>query len=271
MLSPQNFTQSLWERDHITDFLSMSRPYTCGAVTEIDITDTLERISECERELKMAISLHGVIIYYFAQAAIQHPLTLTYRYRNKLVTFQDADIATSILRKQPDGQRCLTSYIIRVAQNKSMAQIQWELRKAMREPMTEMPVNFGFFQHFYKRFLCWRMLRNPFLFKARMGNLGITNLQSPGLKIPFNIFGLNPYTLGLAIGTVTNHVRMNQQGVPIERKILSLSGLMDHAIIDGYPVSQFSVTMSNFLSSSTGLDADFIKEMRNLKAGKIHE
>jgi hypothetical protein len=261
-----NFTERPWDRWHIANFLSMSRPYAAGAFAEIDITDTLDKIKHCQRESGIAISLHGVSLYYFVQAAILHPLTLTYRYRNRLITFEDVNVSTPILQRNPNvhDQRSLTRYTFRSAQTKSMAEIQWELRNAMRSPPAQNQQNFGFFQRFARRYHCWRMYYNPFLFNELMGNLIITNVQSSGLKVPFNVVSPSPYTMGIIIGSVSEHVRLDREGKPIVRKLLNISGIADHAVIDGFPISRFSVTLSDLFESGVGLDADFIDEIKHL-------
>jgi hypothetical protein len=261
-----NFTERPWDRWHIANFLSMSRPYAAGAFGEIDITDTLDKIKHCQRESGIAISLHGVSLYYFVQAAILHPLTLTYRYRNRLITFEDVNVSTPILQRNPNvhDQRSLTRYTFRSAQTKSMAEIQWELRNAMRATPAKSQKNLGFIERLARRYHFWRMYHNPFLFNELMGNLLITNLQSPGLKIPFNVVVPNPYTVGIIIGSISDHIRLDKQGNPTVRKLLSISGVANHAVIDGLPISRFSVTLSNLFESGIGLDVDFINEIKQL-------
>jgi len=264
MSTALKFTQSPWQRRSIMNFLRMSRPYMFTAVAEIDITEILNKINECQRQLKMAISLHGVMIYYLAQAAIQHPQTLSYRYGGQMVSFEDADIASTMLRLCPDGKRRLMLYIFRAAQNQSLAQIQWQLRQALRIPAAENPVMPGFFGGLYRRFWCWRMSHNPFLFKTHMGNLGITNLQSVSPNIKFNFFAPNPYTLCIGIGGVSDQVRLDSKGKPEVRKILSVNVNADHAVLDGYPVAEFALTISKMLSEDS-FDDNFVREMQAIK------
>jgi hypothetical protein len=138
----------------------------------------------------------------------------------------------------------------------------------MKTPLAGISKREHLLKRLWMRFVCWRMFHNPFLFKEHMGNLFITNLQSPGLNIPFNIVAPNPYTLALAIGSVTNQIRPDKDGKPIVRKILSVSGIADHAVVDGFPLSRFSVTVSQLLESATGLNDDFVKEMLQFKKGE---
>ncbi|MGZ5581298.1 MAG: hypothetical protein ACXWGW_19635 [Methylobacter sp.] len=260
-----------WSRDAVTNFLSMSRRDISYAFSEFDVTDTFERIGSCQRELGIGISLHGVAIYCLAQAAALHPDALSYRYRNRLITFRNADVTTTMLKRLPDGSRHLALYTFRGAQHKTMAQIQWELRTAMRKPLLERPPIPGRLGRLARRFLYWRMQRNPFLFNKYLGNLMVTTAQSQGLNIPFYATAPSPYTLSLLLGPVTEQTRLDAQKQPVVRKLLHISGASDHAIIDGHPVSRFTLTLAKLFESAAGLDDDFIAEMQRYLAGETHE
>jgi len=263
--------EQAWNRDAITNFLSMARRDTSYAFNEFDVTDTLDLISRYQRELGIGISLHGVAIYCLAQAAALHPDTLTYRYRNRLITFRNADVTTTMLKRLPDGSRHLVLYTFRGAQHKRMAQIQWELRTAMRTPLLERPPIPGRLGRLAKRFLYWQMQHNPFLFNKYMGNLIVTTTQSQGFNSPFYAMVPSPYTLSLLLGSVTERTRLNAQSQPVVRKILHISGGSDHAIIDGHPVSRFTLTLAKLFESAEGLDADFVEQMQRYLAGESHE
>jgi hypothetical protein len=266
-----DFIEKPWQRDAITNFLGMARRDSSYGLSEFDVTDTLERISNYQRRLGIGISLHGVAIYYLAQAATLHPDTLTYRQRNHLVTFRDADVTTTMLKRLPDGSRHLMLHIFRGAQNKSMAQIQWELRTAMRTPIQELPPEPGWLERITKRLICWRMQHDPFLFKKRMGNLIITTTQSQGFDKPFYAVVPNPYTLSLLLGSISEQLRMNAEQQPVARKMLHVTGCVDHAIMDGHPVSRFTLTLAKLFESGAGLDEGFVTEMRQYLAGEKHE
>ncbi|MGZ5075458.1 MAG: 2-oxo acid dehydrogenase subunit E2 [Methylobacter sp.] len=265
------YLEQSWNRDAVTNFLSMSRRDLAYAFSVFDVTDTFERISSCQRELGIAISLHGVAIYCLAQAAALHPDTLTYRYRDRLITFKNADITTTMLKRLPDGSRHLALYTFRGAQHKTMAQIQWELRTAMRTPLLERPPIPGRLGRLTRRFLYWRMQHNPFLFNKYLGNLIVTTTQSQGLVKPFYAMAPSPYTLSLLLGSVTEETRLNAQNQPVVRKLLHISGASDHAIIDGHPVSRFTLTLAKLFESAAGLDADFVAQMQRYLAGENHE
>jgi len=265
------YLEKTWNRDAVTNFLSMSRRDISYAFSEFDVTDTFERISSYQRELGIGISLHGVAIYCLAQAAALHPDTLTYRYRNSLITFRNADITTTMLKKLPDGSRHLVLHTFRGTQQKSMAQIQWELRTAMRTPLLERPPIPGLLGRLTRRFLYWRMQHNPFLFNKYLGNLMVTTAQSQGLNTPFYATAPSPYTLSLLLGPVTEQIRLNEEKKPVARKLLHVSGCSDHAIIDGHPASRFTLTLAKMFESSAGLDANFVTEMQCYLAGENHE
>ena len=55
----------------------------------------------------------------------------------QLITFDDADISTLIDKRFPGGVRMPAVYTVRQAQNKSLAQINFELRQAMRTDQSQ--------------------------------------------------------------------------------------------------------------------------------------
>jgi hypothetical protein len=251
-----------WARQGIVDFLSMGRPYVSGVHTEIDVTDLLARIASCQRELRMGVSLHGVLIHYLAQVAMRHPEVLNYRRGKRLITFREVDLATAIRRNASNGARIPMRYIFRGAQARSLADIQWELRQAMKTPVAKPPRRRRPWSRLAARLLIWRMARDPLLFKRHLGNFFVTNLQVPGLTIPFNIYAPNPYTFGVAIGSIIDRVQPAPDGGMRVRKMLTLSGSADHAVVDGYPLAQFTVTLNAMIAACAGLDDDFIRAMR---------
>ena len=119
-------------RNAVETVLQLHRPYTTWGMCEADVTEAVAAIRRLQRQLKCAISFHAYIIYCLAQAAKQHPGVLCFRFKKQLITFDDADISTLIDKRFPGGVRMPAVYTVRQAQNKSLAQINFELRQAMR-------------------------------------------------------------------------------------------------------------------------------------------
>ena len=119
-------------RNALLAFFWQSRPHVMRGTTEVDVTDSLAAIRRIEKELRIAVSFHAFAVYCVVQAAMQHPIMHTYRYGKKLLTFEDIDLLSPIDKRLPGGVRIPVGHILRSAQNKTLAEINWEIRQAVR-------------------------------------------------------------------------------------------------------------------------------------------
>ena len=266
------FSEKPWPvlRNAVLAGLEQARPHTCWGLGEVDVTETLGRIKECQRELRMAVSLHAVVLHALSRAAIAHPGVLTYKHRLKLVTFQDVDVFTLIDRRF-NGHRIASGYCVRAAHTKSLAQISAELRRAINQPLPNDPAiplrrRVATLPAFVRRIINRLVMNNPHLVRKLYGTVGLTNLQSHGFNRPF--WGLPPLmtTLALAVGTVIDRVALDASGRAVNRKHLCLVGAADHAVIDGMALSRFAYELVQILEKGAALDDAFIAEMRQLAA-----
>lgn len=249
-------------RNAVISVLNQHRPHTVYGFGEVDVTEALARISRFRKELRVAVSFHAFVAHCLAQAAQRHPVMHTYRRGRQLIRFDDVDIGTAIDRRLPGGVQLAVGYTIRAAQQKSLADINWELRQATRidlaqDETVKLRRRVALLPRFVRDLISRRIMRDPFLLKRFHGTIGLTNLQSPGLHQPF--FGLPPniFTYTLAIGSV-----VERDG----RKIMCISAGADHAIVDGLPLSRFAATLAGLLETGAGLDDDFLVQTRRLIA-----
>jgi pyruvate/2-oxoglutarate dehydrogenase complex dihydrolipoamide acyltransferase (E2) component len=266
------FAEKPWPplRNAVLAALEQARPHTCWGFGEVDVTDTLAKIKACQRELRMAVSLHAVVLHALARASAAHPAVLTFRHRNKLVTFTDVDVCTMIDRRF-NGHRIAAAYCVRAAQTKSLAQLSWELRAAINQPVPNDPAihlrrRVARLPGFVRRVLNGMVMRNPHLVRKLYGTIGLTNLQSHGFNRPF--WGLPPIvmTAALSMGTVVDRVALDASGRAVNRKHLCLVGAADHAVIDGMALSRFAYDLVQLLERGAALDDAFVAEMRQLAA-----
>jgi pyruvate/2-oxoglutarate dehydrogenase complex dihydrolipoamide acyltransferase (E2) component len=269
----QDFRETPWPplRNAVLGYLEQARPHTVWGFGEVDVTDTLARLKECQRELRLAVSLHAVVLHALARAAAAHPGVLTYRHAGKLVTFTAADVCTTIDRRI-QGHRIAAAYCVRGAERKSLAAINWELRVAINQPLPNDPAihlrrRFARLPDWARRWVNRRVTRNPHWVRRLYGTIGLTNLQSHGLNRPF--WGLPPSvtTTTLAVGTVIDRLALAPDGRVVTRKHLCLTGAADHAVIDGMALSRFTYALIQLLETGAALDAGFVAETRRLAAG----
>jgi ribosomal protein S9 len=263
MIEPPKFSAVPWptQRDMVIAYLNHHKPHTAYGIGEVDITEAYLTLKRYQRQLKIAISLHGFVLYCLARAAHQHPCLQTYRHRGQLITFADVDICTAIDKRG----HVPIAYTVRAAQSKSLAQINWELRQALRsDPMEHEAVRrrraILRLPRLLRLWMLSRILKNPFLLKQYYGTIGLTSLQTPGLRQPFTALAPNIYTFILTVGTLVHRTVFDAEGNRKPRKILYLSGGADHAVVDGMPLARFAKDFADLIESAAGLDESFLEE-----------
>src|SRR5581483_1495664 len=102
-----------------------------------DVTEALAAIERLRKEERLAVSFHAFVLYCLAQATRDHPAALSYRKGRHILTFADVDIGTTIERRLPDGSRIPVAHVLRKAEQKSLAEINRELREAARRDPAE--------------------------------------------------------------------------------------------------------------------------------------
>jgi pyruvate/2-oxoglutarate dehydrogenase complex dihydrolipoamide acyltransferase (E2) component len=257
-------------RNALVAFLWQRRSRLLRGTTEVDVTDSLASIRRIERELRIAISFHAFVVYCVVQAAMRHPVMHTYRYGRKLVTFEDIDIFSPIDRRLPGGVRIPVGHIIRAAQNKSLAQINWEIRQAVRvsdladDPSVQALRKASRAPGVVRRMLAWQCKRNPYRLKRTSGTMLVTNVQSRTATNPVFAFGGTVHTSSIAVGNITPRLQLNGEGKVVSRKMLCLAGAADHDIVDGMGIARFAQLLTRLLETGAGLDETLLQETRKL-------
>ena len=256
-------------RNALLSLLRQHRPHTYWGFGEVDVTDAVSAIRRHERTLRIAVSFHAFVMHCLARAAADHPNLLTYRHGRRLIAFADADVGTVVDRRLPDGVRLPVGYIVRGAQDKSPAAINWELRRAIRVDRLDseslrLRRNVARMPGWVRRLASWRIMRNPFMLRRFHGTIGLTNLRNPALHAPFHALPPNIYTYTLAIGSMFERITLDAQGRPEKRKVLCLSAGADHAVIDGMALTAFAARLAHLLQSGHGLGDEFVEETRQL-------
>jgi hypothetical protein len=266
------YTEKPWPeiRNALVSLLDQSRPHAIYGMGEADVTDALAAIRRLEKELRIAVSLHAFILYCMTRAIREEPLAQTYRHGRKLITFEDIDVLTPVDKRLPSGVRIPVGHIVRAAQTKSLAQMNWELRQAVkavdldRDPAVRMRRRFARLPAIARRWLAWRTTRNPFLLKRIHGTTGITSIQSHGFSNP--LFTLPPaiHTLSFSVGNLCERLALSEDGQVVRRKVLCLTGAADHDVMDGMQLTRLSYRFSKLLESADGLDETFVRDTRRL-------
>jgi pyruvate/2-oxoglutarate dehydrogenase complex dihydrolipoamide acyltransferase (E2) component len=257
-------------RNLVTGFLDQHRPHTNYGLIEVDVTDALARIQAYRRALRIPVSFHAFTLYCLAQAAKAHPGVQTFRRgRRQLVTFEDVDVATALDRRLPSGERLPVGLVVRKAQDKSLAAINHELRRAAKSDLPDGEVaqrrrRIAKLPGPIRRWVFRRISADPFKMKALYGTIALTNLQNQGVSETFFVLPPNVHTATIAIGSITDRVVLDGEGRPVVRKMVCLTGGLDHAVLDGAPIARFSYAIADLMRRAAGLDESFLSESRRL-------
>jgi hypothetical protein len=275
VIPPARYTESEWPvlRNLVEGFLDHQRPHTCHGLVEADVTDVLAAIGRRQRELRVAVSFHAHALHALGAVAMEHRGVLTYRRGRRLLVFDDADIATTIERKQPDGTAYVAVYTVRGAQAKSLAEINWELREAVRtDQSTSEEVRrrrrLAAMPRVARNWIWRRMLRDPLLLRDFYGTIGLTAVSGPTLRRSSWAFPPNVCTTTVAISPATARVRLDPEGRPVERRIVTVTISSDHLIMDGIPHAMFGDRLAERLESVAAFDDGFVEETRRLMEGR---
>jgi pyruvate/2-oxoglutarate dehydrogenase complex dihydrolipoamide acyltransferase (E2) component len=240
----------------------------------VNVSETMRAISHCQHACRTTVSLHAYLIRCIALAAAEHPETITYRHRNSLIRFNSVDVGTALNKKQPDGSYMPMIYIVRNADQKSLAQINWEFRRAVRADLSRDPDvlarrRFARLPGFIRYLAMKRALNHPFGARRLYGNLQFTSLYQSGFHMPFVPFPPSLGTMSIAAGSVSETFLPDNQGQPKLSKVVYLGDAMNHDVIDGMPVVQFLQRRAALIEACTELDDAFIAETLKLNGAII--
>ncbi len=259
-------------RNAIVSVLRQHRPHTVYGFAEVDVTRTIEAIGRLQRQVRMGVSLHAFVLHCLSRAADSHSLIRTYRSGRKLITFDDVDVGTLLERSVPGHGRLPVQHIVRGANRKSLAAINWELRRVAKsdptaDPNVRLRRRVAHLPGFVRRLISWRIGRNPFMLKRFHGTIGLTSVQKAGFERPLFAAPPNIFTMTIAVGGLFDRVTIGESGHPERRRMLCITAAADHVILDGMTLSRFAESFSRLLESAAGLDQAFVDETRRLKQG----
>ncbi|HIH00164.1 MAG TPA: 2-oxo acid dehydrogenase subunit E2 [Thermoplasmata archaeon] len=233
------------------------RRLTIHALLEVDVTKAREMIAALKG--KEDISFTGWIVKCVSQAVSEHKQMNSYRLgRKKMVSFEDVDIPIPIERNIGGVQRPL-AYIIRKANEKTVAEITQEIRRMQHQeidPSTEvLGEDLTGFERWALTAPGWlkkigvRVLRLRGLSKKKhFGTVGVTAIGMKG-SFPGWAIGMGgPIATLIIVGGITKKPGVVDDEIRI-REILHITITADHAIVDGSPLVRFIARLTELLES----------------------
>jgi pyruvate/2-oxoglutarate dehydrogenase complex dihydrolipoamide acyltransferase (E2) component len=264
-------------RNPTIDILTLgSKRHHIPILLEIDVTAAREAIRD-QKKTGQSISFTGWIVKCLAQAVSEHKSIHALRKgKRQLVIFDDVDVTIIVERAvgQPDaGETLPMPYIIRKANEKTVANIHSEIRAAQQLPVIAGEVQIGIasgeaspttraawlikiftmLPQFVRDLFFWQpMFRNPFQVKRMMGTVSVTALgmvsrggMSWGIPI-----GIHP--LIVAVGAIAKRPGIVDEQIVV-REYVGLTVLFDHDVTDGAPVARFIRRLQELMASGYGL------------------
>jgi pyruvate/2-oxoglutarate dehydrogenase complex dihydrolipoamide acyltransferase (E2) component len=231
------------------------------ALLEIDVTKALEKIKILKE--KQDVSFTGWIIKCVGQAAHEHKQVNAYRLgRKKIVFFDEVDIPIPVERDIGGEQRPL-AYIVRKANEKTVAEITKEIRMAQQQAIdvsTEvLGENLSHLERWVIHAPLWlkklgvRLLRwQGLLKKKHLGTVGVTAIGMKG-RFPGWVIGMGgPIATLIAVGGIMKKPGVVDNKIQI-RDYLHVTVTADHSIVDGGPLARFVSRLTELLEIGYGL------------------
>lgn len=259
-------------RELVTDALTAAnKTHLAHAFAEIDVSRAMTAIESYKAALPEGPSFTAFLVYCLGRAVAEHPVLHAYRKgRKKLVISDDVDVSTMIEKRKPDGALVPVSYVVRGANRKSLAEINDELRQAVRgdlagDPGVSYRRRIMRLPRSARRLLWWWVTRDPDRFRRQWGTVMLSNVGSCMLPRPFFGMADSFFTCTLTIGGRYERVAWADGG-PEPRQTLNVTLTVDHDIVDGAPAARFGQTLMRLIEAGAGLDDAFAAQIARLSA-----
>lgn len=250
-------------------------------LVEIDVTDARSAIHALKVQTGKGMSFTGWIVKCLAQAISEHKYVHALRNgKRQLVIFDDVDVSI-IIERAVAGEKLPMPYIIRKANEKTLAQIHAEIRTAQTSPVASGTVQLGSSQtvwlmqifmllpQFVRDLLFWQPLfRDPFRIKRMMGTVSVSAVgmfggggMSWGIPI-----GIHP--LLIAVGGIAKRPGVIDERIAI-REYVGMTVMFDHDVTDGAPVARLMKRLQELMTSGYGLETASMRESNDLTNPQI--
>jgi pyruvate/2-oxoglutarate dehydrogenase complex dihydrolipoamide acyltransferase (E2) component len=232
------------ERAVIVDGLAVvARRHMVHAFVDVDVTHPRRMLREREQGAQERISFTAFVIAAAARAIAEHPHLNAYRdWRNRLIVFDDVDVATLI---EVDAGAVAIPHVIRGANRKSVRAIHDEIRSIQARPAGS-PQRSGWVQRLsahvpgvVRRLFLRGLRRFPRSLRRLAGTTVVTAVGMFGGPGGGWALGIVPlHTLGLTLGGIAERPAV-VAGQIVAREYLELTVSVDHDVVDGAPAARF--------------------------------
>jgi len=241
----------------IADGLSVgARRHMVHAFVELDVTRA-RRILREQKAAGKELSFTAFVIAAAARAIAEHRRLNAYRdWRNRLVLFDDVDVATLI---ETETDAVAVPHVVRAANRKTIREIHDEIRAVQRRPDSSPQVSnrwmrlSGHLPGVLRRSFMRALRRFPRQLKRLSGTTVVTAVGMFGGEGGGWALGIVPlHTLGLTIGGIARRPAV-EDGRLETREVLAVTVSVDHDIVDGAPAARFVRRFRALVEAGDGL------------------
>jgi len=231
------------------------------ALIEVDVTKAREMITNLKGTID--VSFTGWIVKCVSQAASEHKQLNAYRLgRKKIVLFNDVDIPIPVERAI-NGERRPLIYIVRKANEKTVADITKEIRNVQHQTIDASTEVLGetltrleqwmIHAPLWIKKLGVRLMRNRGLLKKKhFGTIGVTAIGMKG-QFPGWAIGMGgPIATLVIVGGIVKKPGVIDDQILI-RDYLHITIAVEHSVVDGGPLVRFVSRLTELLETGYGL------------------
>ena len=231
------------------------------ALIEVDVTKAREMITKLKGTID--VSFTGWIVKCVGQAACEHKQLNAYRLgRKKIVLFNDVDIPIPVER-EIKGERRPLIYIVRKANEKTVANITEEIRNVQTQTIDAATEVLG---ETLTRLEQWMIdaplwikklgvhfIRDRGLLKKKhFGTIGVTAIGMKG-RFPGWAIGMGgPIATLVIVGGIVKKPGVINDQILI-RDYLHITIAVEHSVVDGGPLVRFVSRLTELLETGYGL------------------
>ncbi len=256
-------------------YVAVQRTHKTHGLIEVDVTDARRSLRGHEAQTGEHLSFTGFVILCLAHAIEEEKSLHACRQGGKhLVLFDQVDVATYIERDVA-GRKQPIQYIVRAANEKSLAEISREIEAAQAAAVKDVWEGFqvepwlAALPMFLVRGL-WAVFwslrgRYPRVQRKYGGTVGLTSVGMFGTGAGWAI-PLSYHTLDVALGGIAEKPAVVDGRIAI-RELLCVTLSFDHDLVDGAPAARFVSRLKDLIESGYGLSEDGEGDIEHLAPG----
>lgn len=228
---------------------------------ELDVTLAREYLRVYKGKQGVSLSFTGWMAKCIAQAVRENPQVHALRHGHaSMILFEEVDVLITV-QKTVNGEEIPVPFVVRKVNEKSVEQINSEIRSAQSQLVAKGAIMLGSNPWFARLYLSIpKFLRSalgllithdPFYIKKNTGTVGISAVGMMG-NFKGWVIPISPQPLYFALGGIVRKPGVIDEKIEI-RDYLYLSFVFDHDVVDGAPIAHFVDCLTVLVETGYGL------------------